>query len=1047
MVKDNEMENKYEYTRAIRLNLSGEECSNISGKLDLDSMDLDSGLKILHERYSYLLDKYYELFYETVEGKAVPNGDLAIRKEWFRKFAREEFYSLDEKSRDGKGIFKLVLSRKEKGQLKILMDFSKKVFIPWYNRNIDFFNDLERFTLEKKESQSRRSDINLLIQEINKSENFAFLAHLTKEEMVVGSEVETKEKIASLQNSFTLFKGALEVVNFLLAPDKENGVRIAKASTNYYAVNKAESNWGDIEKQLDDQLKKDYSSYKRTFDSWGFKPSDYSLEVIADELKSFRAKMKKQRNESKQMKVSTREIDNILGLITVNGKTSTDKSNNSFKFYMDIRREWGEIKCKKRNLEQERIENRLLKYWALFYNEGSSEKVLLVPKENMNELRKDLSELRNESGNLKEVNSITLKSLKKLVRRNLSKEIPLLQENGRKLIDLYKRILNNQYPRSLKLQSEFTSDNPEIKDFLSKDYSRVEDFRMDFEKLAYQISYYDLDEENLEELKKKYGVLVVEPTGYDFVRKGMKRDTKNPYRVWSEISKNRFVVDENNSYRLNPELSIFYRPARKDLEEKEKRNRFSREHYGITFTVTSNSGEMQQNNSYLDQKEQAKMIEQFNLGVVENWAKNLGDNLWYYGIDRGAQELATLCVVKFSHEKYKQMLEEGKINEEIYHLSEEGIAPIPAKIVAYKIKKDCLRKTKKIVVDKKGTEKEIEVYKNPSYFLDENQDPDSEIFEKVEQGSLDLTSAKLIKGHIIINGDLMTRLNLKIAGAKRRLFENLQNLTGSIYRNNDGHFEICLKKWVNFKTGEEKDIIKGDIKMGRDDKEYDAEGRPNKDYFKKFIFYWSDELEEVCTGDAFLEDLNKYLAELRKSERGEIEEKYSISKINHYRDALSANAVGIISHLFEKYPGIINLENMSSKKHIESHQKRFVEIIHRQLEWALYSKFQKYGLVPPNLKNTILIRSEEGIQRLGIIHFIPIEYTSQNCPYCGSPNGIRNHNAYGHKYTCTNKKCNFDSDSNKKEPLEFIDNSDTSAAYNIAKSTLKKEDYSRKILR
>jgi transposase-like protein len=188
-------------------------------------------------------------------------------------------------------------------------------------------------------------------------------------------------------------------------------------------------------------------------------------------------------------------------------------------------------------------------------------------------------------------------------------------------------------------------------------------------------------------------------------------------------------------------------------------------------------------------------------------------------------------------------------------------------------------------------------------------------------------------------------------------------------------------------------------------------------------------------------DLQEYLNSLKKD--GLMQE-HTIQQINNLRDAITANMVGIISFLHEKYPAIINLENLQTKKHIDNHRTKNEESIARRLEWALYRKFQKKGLVPPNLKQTIFLRedSTNPLNQFGIIHFIPTEKTSSNCPYCkeSTPMEKRKNDKFNgeHFYKChTNKNCGFSTKDNRKNPLEQIDNSDSVASYNISQQKIK----------
>lgn len=181
--------------------------------------------------------------------------------------------------------------------------------------------------------------------------------------------------------------------------------------------------------------------------------------------------------------------------------------------------------------------------------------------------------------------------------------------------------------------------------------------------------------------------------------------------------------------------------------------------------------------------------------------------------------------------------------------------------------------------------------------------------------------------------------------------------------------------------------------------------------------------------------LNIYLSQLQNKNRER--DILTVEKINHLRDAMAANMVGIIANLYQQYPGIISLENLSTDQ-LASHFMQSNENISRRLEWRLYNKFQNLGLVPPRLKDSILLRKDNNVKQFGLIHFIPTENTSKNCPYCGETNTKNktdwNKDKHEHRvFDCTNPQCGFNTKS-KHKGMEAIDNPDTVASYNIAKA-------------
>jgi hypothetical protein len=151
-------------------------------------------------------------------------------------------------------------------------------------------------------------------------------------------------------------------------------------------------------------------------------------------------------------------------------------------------------------------------------------------------------------------------------------------------------------------------------------------------------------------------------------------------------------------------------------------------------------------------------------------------------------------------------------------------------------------------------------------------------------------------------------------------------------------------------------------------------------------------------------------------------------KINHLKQSVVANAVGIIDFLYKYYKGktggegLIVKEGFDTKKVAEDLEK-FSGNIYRILEKKLYQKFQNYGLVPP-IKSLMAVRHEgitnnrDAILRLGNIGFIDPAGTSQNCPVCGV-----NFGSHQDTFTC---QCGF-------SPANIMHSNDGIAGFNIAK--------------
>ncbi len=225
---------------------------------------------------------------------------------------------------------------------------------------------------------------------------------------------------------------------------------------------------------------------------------------------------------------------------------------------------------------------------------------------------------------------------------------------------------------------------------------------------------------------------------------------------------------------------------------------------------------------------------------------------------------------------------------------------------------------------------------------------------------------------------------------------------------------------------------------------------------EKTIYEYCGQYKDVLSKDNIEKNLNRYLEELKNKDENHTP---SILQINHLRDAITANMVGVVVHLQKTYEGFIILEDLDKEE------------MNKHLESALYNKFQALGWIPPHIKDVIQLRksvreqqkSDKSIiksSQLGVIIFVDPSCTSKNCPCCGE-NQTKHNNPdmklRQHRFIC--KSCGFDTyyfypqekqveDPNpevdgEKEKFQFlkdVDDPDKVAAYNIAKKIIKVED-------
>ena len=356
--------------------------------------------------------------------------------------------------------------------------------------------------------------------------------------------------------------------------------------------------------------------------------------------------------------------------------------------------------------------------------------------------------------------------------------------------------------------------------------------------------------------------------------------------------------------------------------------------------------------------------------------------------------------------------------------------------------------------------REKQVIVNVSYFTDKTEDPGW--FSQHTCTCIDLTTAKVVSGKLISNGDVLTFLKLKYEAAKRVLFdlvaqskiteENKRLEWGSEELENPAFIKLCYRR------PDSKPIA---VYFFEDKHGRNFEGLE----LGNGTTYTRETIREALQGY-----LDALLREQVKPSRATNKHVPPIEKINHLRDALVANMVGVIMHLQQRHPGIVMLEDLNMDL-IEEHFREFNINISRRLEFALYRKFQSLGKVPPHLKDLIQRRERLHIKRekeideavnqaaneeyqkwlrennntnseeqekqkkqfwreanerirkeknfssqIGAIVFVDKYKTSKNCPYCGKSIDWRSKIAdrlkfKQHRFSCGKENsCGFDTD-------------------------------------
>jgi len=610
------------------------------------------------------------------------------------------------------------------------------------------------------------------------------------------------------------------------------------------------------------------------------------------------------------------------------------------------------LKAEIAGIEEEQNQARLLKYWSLITEKDWEKYLILIPKENRKEVKNKIEELNNDWDiKIYYFKSLTLNALKKLCFKKIGNTFikPVFQEllfkddnkpyfktnkrwkkqlkrydelNEKELIIFYQDVLKSEAAnRQLDLVDFW-----ELNKIFEKDYRNIEEFRIDLEKVCYTKLVKWIDDYNYNKLINENNIIEFKITSQDLKileEKDEKIFPKHKNKEHTQKWLNFWSKENPENYyptRLNPEIKILYRDKLLERENWKKETRFNKEQFTLSTTLGLNIPSKRLEFRFDKTNTIKEKVEFFN----EKFNKEFKWE-WNYWIDRWINELATLSIIKWKDETYtynwKTIQKPEFARIKVYKLKDEN--------VTWEVEKY------------DWTKKEVKVIDNISYFTGQEN-----LFESFETWVIDLTQAKLINWKIILNWDKNTYMKLKLLSAKRRIFELFANWKIT---------ELKFERWKNILFFLDKD-----------------------NYYYPIYWFTEEQKQNKSLIDEIEKKLNNYFKYIQKNNL--FEDNETIEKINHLRDAITANIVWIINFLQKQFPWKIFLENLDKtllqrekfsykkwndgeltqieEKMIDWHFQQSNTDISRRLEWWFYRKFQEDWLVPSNLKQTIFLKDD-----------------------------------------------------------------------------------------
>ena len=1165
--------------RFIRFKLQADgENASIQNKIDALNVDGEFDLvNFFSKLKNYLYDINDYLFFEREDG-SIFKGGIVVKSEWMKTYAKQQLaeFRYKERSEDNQRNDSRRVKRPRIQHTLSDYKLSDRI-IEVHDDIVDVYEKLQDVVSRERHERADRAKIALLLGRLKTKGGLPLLVSLVEN---------TTDKKEQGELSLRLKQSGKELLNLLemgvqnYLPEQSKGYPIAKASFNFYTINKRPIDYTRKIKEINDRLRVDWKKCEEwcfgknksgnDIRWWKTIKADVERRAKGKELLLGEMPMRdiedyanlrqilknilaQQRAEFSEMiqsaesysslqesglylfdRISEEEFDEYFDFseeieqtatkrnqtrdqykqrelrtkINRLGKQRRDLLNDACRetrdrfmdykrfaaFYRKVAQQHGRLYAQLKGIEKERNESQMISYWAMILQSGSKHQLVLVPKEKASELRNRLNVSEDKTSNTKLFwfESFSFRSLQKLCFSNIesgsnkfysdlrneaefSRKYSFggkfisgefdLQGDEQKKIEFYKDVLSSRTAgKMLSISKE------ELKqEVLDVDFDCLDDFKVALERVSYK-RMFTVNPYIIDALRGNFAAQVFDITSLDLRHEESCKDKESVFeysdkmhtRIWKEFW-SEDNEDSNFDVRLCPEITLLYRKPKSSRIAKygadsTQRNRYLHEQLTLVTRFTERSNSPGRELSFLAEEDEKKIVENFNREVLKE------DFRFALGIDNGEVELSTLGVYlpQFAQESNDATFEMLK------KVDEFGFPTLTIRDLKYKEK------------DIKGIDRRV--VQNPSYFIKEDlycrtfgkshQEYEAmfeTLFERRNLLTLDLSTAKVISGHIVTNGDVVSLFNLWKRHAQRNIYAMMEHQLA------EGSVEIELKRSYELSDNERQTFIDY---LNADNKKYEKLSKTDKSKYVTWIYdRWNGKevankdfenvyneckrkgnfadivLYAVCTNAGKVETVVdvfdiRNVFKLRKDFDCLMSQEEIKAELNRYnvrvisdeeldlnlrqtKSSLVANVIGVIDFLYARYKekfggeGLVVSEGFGVSK-VEQDLEKFSGNIYRLLERKLYQKFQAKGLVPP-IKNILMFREEDNNREskksvpflhIGNICFVDPSGTSQNCPVC--ENGKLRHTEI-----CPNN-CGFKSEG-------IMHSNDGIAGYNIAK--------------
>ncbi len=591
-----------------------------------------------------------------------------------------------------------------------------------------------------------------------------------------------------------------------------------------------------------------------------------------------------------------------------------------------------------------------------------------------------------------------------------------------------------------------------------KNCNTYEDIEKVLDIKGYCIEEKYISKENINNLVNNKNCLLFPIGNQDYSSQALEKKEVN-----FASNKNQFTQDfeeaitfKNNTekFRLHPECTLFYKfPSitpeieNKTLEELKNNHKAKILNRNMRFQILGNFGvekktTIENKENFVSRNAKNKLLrkkEEYENNIVKPFNKKINDEIkngernYFYGIDRGIKELATLCVLD----------KKNKIQDFIVFQKEKTEEKVE---VLSRLAKtgDKERKVYRYTKFEKQSILDLTNIKVETWHCADENHPNSEFlkeaFNEIEKDA-ELKKIAEKMGHNFSGESksftILVQYPEKEGSSALKLrmkhYQRLLAYSCSHSEHRKNLYENCAKKVFFDENKQSKYAEYSEIQIN-------AKLEIIKNLFGLKTDFSNDEnkisfFEELQTDKLKLkkakeklgkeklvilfEPLFRQFFEWAKEYKKIGEEQYNNSEfktkyaelddLDNLKRGIVANMVGTINFLMETRKGVIVLEDVQKfqekikKNNLNQHEentKSHSEAEHcsyagtetyRYLEKMLVRKFEKQGLTPPFAdldslnKITLEINGSEikNKKQFGIFYYVPADYTSNICPECG----------------------------------------------------------------